>query len=88
MTDDLGPTEVWQARIPRALAAQLRDDARLLGLGSRTDVVRTALQLLHRHAAEQAMAASVLAFHDGAVPPRPFWLVPDEDDPAGDDARA
>jgi hypothetical protein len=71
-----GPTEVWQARITRDLASQLRADAAVLGLTSRTDIVKAALELLHRHAAEIRMAQSVDEFYSGATPPLPAGVAP------------
>ena len=52
-------SEVWQARIGAELAAQLRADAEVLGLTGRTEIVKAALELMHRQAAEQRMAKSV-----------------------------
>ncbi len=78
-TTSEGPTEVWQARIARDLASQLRADAVVLGLTARTDIVKAALKLLHRHAAEVRMAKSVDEFYGGATPPLPAGVVPDDD---------
>lgn len=71
-----GPTEVWQARIARDLASQLRADAVVLGLTARTDIVKAALDLLHRHAAEVRVARSVDDFYGDALPPLPAGVVP------------
>jgi hypothetical protein len=71
-----GPSEVWQARIGSDLAAQLRADAEVLGLTGRTEIVKAALELIHRQAAEQRMAKSVDDFYRGATPPLP-WGVSD-----------
>ncbi len=71
MTTTTGATETWQARITHELAAQLRDDAKLLGLDGRTEIVKAALQLLHRRAAEERMARSVDDFyaeHEQSLP--------------------
>ena len=38
-----GTAEMWQARISHDLAAALRDDAELLGLDGRTEIIRAAL---------------------------------------------
>ncbi|MGH3503982.1 MAG: hypothetical protein ACRDQA_24265 [Nocardioidaceae bacterium] len=85
MTTSTGATEVWQARIGRDFAAQLQQDATVLGLDGRTDIVKAGLQLLHRRAAEERMADSVEAFYAGATPPLPIGVLPDdEDDPAAD----
>lgn len=67
-------TEVWQARIGHDLAASLRDDAKLLGLNGRTDIVREALMLLHRRAAEERMARSVDEFYGDQAPPLPVGV--------------
>jgi hypothetical protein len=48
MTTTTGATETWQPRITHELAAQLRDDAKLLGLDGRTEIVKADLQLLRR----------------------------------------
>ncbi len=75
----LAATEVWQARIGRELAAQLRADSEVLGLQGRTEIVRAALHLLHRRAAEERMARSVDAFYGGAPAPLPVGVAPAED---------
>ncbi|MGI8651421.1 MAG: hypothetical protein ACR2I7_01335 [Geodermatophilaceae bacterium] len=62
MTSTTGATEVWQARISHDLAAELRADAELLGLKGRTEIVKAALHLIHRRAAEERMARSVEDF--------------------------
>src|SRR5664280_247794 len=59
MAATTGATEVWQARIGHDLAATLRADSEVLGLHGRTEIVKAALELLHRQAAEQRMALSV-----------------------------
>ena len=69
-------SETWQARIHHDLAAQLRDDAELLGLDGRTQIVRAALDLLHRHAAEERMARSVDDFYGGGDIPLPIGVRP------------
>lgn len=76
MTTRTGASETWQARITHELAAQLRDDARLLGLDGRTEIVRAALELLHRRAAEERMARSVDAFYVGREPDLPIGVRP------------
>lgn len=73
------PSEVWQARIGHDLAAQLRDDSRVLGLEGRTEIVRAALELLHKHAAEERMARSVEEFYGSGEPPLPIGVLPDDD---------
>ena len=72
----MGASEVWQARIDHELAAALRADADVLGLRGRTDIVRAALQMLHRRAAEERMARSVDEFYSGATPPLPIGVPP------------
>jgi hypothetical protein len=79
-TTAVGPTEVWQARIARDQASQLRADAEILGLSGRTDIVKAALELLHRRAAEFSMAKSVDEFYGGATPPLPVGVAPDNDE--------
>lgn len=71
-----GSSEVWQARIGRDLAEQLRADAQVLGLDGRTAIVKAALELLHRHAAEERMAQSVAEFYGQSQPPLPLGVVP------------
>jgi len=83
MSPTAEPSEVWQARIGHELAAQLREDAAVLGLGGRTDIVKTGLQLLHRRAAEERMARSVDEFYNGAAPPLPIGVLAADD---GEDA--
>ena len=74
MTVATGASETWQARITHDLAAQLRDDAELLGLDGRTEIVRAALELLHRRAAEERMARSVDDFYGGREIPLPIGV--------------
>jgi hypothetical protein len=76
MTAVTGASETWQARISRDMAAQLRQDAELLGLQGRTEIVRAALDLLHRRAAEERMARSVDEFYGGSEPPLPIGVRP------------
>lgn len=76
MTTTTGASETWQARITHDLAAQLRDDAELLGLDGRTEIVRAALELLHRRAAEERMARSVDEFYGDGEPPLPVGVQP------------
>lgn len=76
MTTTTGASETWQARITHELAARLRDDAELLGLEGRTEIVRAALELLHRRAAEERMAGSVDAFYGEDAPPLPIGVRP------------
>lgn len=60
--------------------AALRADADILGLDGRTEIVRAALQLLHRRAAEERMARSVDEFYGDAAPGLPIGvLAPDAD---------
>lgn len=73
-----GPTEVWQARIARQQASQLRADAEVLGLSGRTDIVKAALELLHRRAAEVSMANSVDQFYGRSTPPLPAGVAADD----------
>jgi len=74
MTTSSGASETWQARITHDLAAQLRSDAKLLGLEGRTEIVRAALQLLHRRAAEERMPRSVDDFYGASEPPLPVGV--------------
>ncbi len=71
-----GPSEVWQARVTHDLSAELVEDMTVLGLESKTDAVRAALVLLHRHAAELRMAESVGNYYGGNKPPLPTGVVP------------
>lgn len=80
MTATTGTTEVWQARIGHDLAAQLRADADVLGLNGRTDIVKAALQLLHRRAAEERMARSVDDFYGDGAPELPIGVMAADDD--------
>lgn len=74
MTTTTGSFETWQARITHDLAAQLRNDAELLGLEGRTEIVKAALHLLHRRAAEERMARSVDDFYGDSEPPLPVGV--------------
>jgi hypothetical protein len=74
MTTITDASETWQARIGHDLAAQLRLDAEILGLDGRTEIVKAALQLLHRRAAEERMARSVDAFYGDVEPPLPVGV--------------
>ena len=74
MATETAKTEVWQARIGHDLAARLREDAELLGLSGRTDIVREALMLLHKRAAEERMARSVDQFYGEQAPPLPVGV--------------
>ncbi len=75
-----GASETWQARISHELAAQLRSDAEVLGLDGRTEIVKAALELLHRRAAEERMARSVDAFYGDTRPPLPVGARPARND--------
>ena len=74
MTTRTDASETWQARIGHDLAAQLRLDAELLGLDGRTEIVKAALQLLHRRAAEERMAGNVANFYGDGEPPLPIGV--------------
>ncbi len=74
MTSSPGTSEVWQARIDRELAKDLRADAEVLGLAGRTEMVRAALRLLHQRAAEERMARSVEEFYGDRTPPLPVGV--------------
>lgn len=80
MATSTNTTEVWQARIGRGFAEQLQQDATVLGLDGRTDIVKAALQLLHRRAAEERMAGNVETFYAGTTPPLPIGVLPDDED--------
>jgi hypothetical protein len=67
-------SEVWQARIDSETAAQLREDAKVLGLKANTDMVKAGLQLLHRQAVEQVMADGIREFHGGEPAPLPIGV--------------
>lgn len=85
MAASTGATEIWQARIGHDLAAQLRHDAAVLGLGGRTVIVKAALNLLHTRAAEERMARSVDEFYTDAPPPLPIGVRQPEPHPGRDD---
>jgi hypothetical protein len=87
MTATTANTEVWQARIGRDFAAELLADAEVLGLDGRTDIVKAALRMLHRRAAEERMARSVDAFYRAGPPPLPIGVLPDVDPDAGEDTQ-
>jgi|NGEPerStandDraft_6_1074524.scaffolds.fasta_scaffold115856_2 hypothetical protein len=81
-------TEVWQARIGNELAAQLRADAQILGLSGRTEIVRAALELIHRRAAEESMARSVDEFYGAATPELPIGVLASDDEDSGTNGPA
>lgn len=58
-----GTTDVLQTRVPHAAARQLDEDAAELGLATRSDAVRAALDLLHRQARQAALARSYDDFY-------------------------
>lgn len=76
MTATPGTSETWQARIDHDLAAQLREDAEVLGLDGRTAIVKAALELLHRRAAEERMARGVNNFYGPDEVPLPIGVRP------------
>jgi hypothetical protein len=76
MTTTTGASETWQARISHELAAELRNDAALLGLEGRTEIVKAALEMLHRRAAEERMARSVDEYYGDREPPLPVGVRP------------
>lgn len=80
MTASTRASEVWQARIPQDFAAQLHDDAQVLGLDGRTDIVRAALRMLHQRAAEERMARDVDEFYGPDTAPLPIGVAPADDD--------
>lgn len=67
-------SEIWQARIPWAFARDLEDDAVVLGLDGRSEIVRAALAMLHRKAAEQRMARGIEEYYGGQEAPLPDSL--------------
>ncbi|WP_305785836.1 hypothetical protein [Symbioplanes lichenis] len=69
-------SEVWQARVTHELSAKLVEDMAVLGLDNKTEAVRTALELLHRHAAEIRMAEGVRIYYGGQTPPLPTGVIP------------
>jgi hypothetical protein len=75
-------TEVWQARITRTFAEKLREDAELLDLATRTDIVKAALEMLHRRAEEERMGQSIEEFYQGRIPPLPIGVLSEEDEDA------
>jgi hypothetical protein len=59
---------------------QLQADADVLGLKGRTDIVKAALQMLHRRAAEERMGRGVDAFYRGGTPALPIGVLPYQSD--------
>jgi Arc/MetJ-type ribon-helix-helix transcriptional regulator len=57
-----------QARVSRADAQRLDDDAGELGLASRSEAVREGLRLLHRRARDAALAREYDEFYGGEAP--------------------
>jgi hypothetical protein len=66
---------VWQARIRADMAAELLQDGEALGLETQTEIIKAALDLWHRQAAEARMARSVDEFYGGQVPPLPVGVM-------------
>lgn len=58
-----------QARLSAGDVVQLDADARTLGLQNRSEAVRAALRLLHRHAARQALAREYDEFYGSGQAP-------------------
>jgi hypothetical protein len=56
-------SEVWKARIGHEFATQLRADGATLGVSGPSEIVKVALQRLHRHVAEERMARCVDDFY-------------------------
>ncbi len=48
----------------------------MLGLDGRTEIVKAALEMLHRRAAEERMARSIDDFYGDDVPPLPIGVRP------------
>ena len=48
-------------------------------MDGRTDIVKAALEMLHRRAAEERMARSVHGFYDGETPPLPIGVAADDE---------
>jgi hypothetical protein len=69
-------TQVWQGRVAPELSAKLLEDAKIMGLTSKSEIVRAALELLHRHAAELRMSKGVERYYAGQTPPLPTGVVP------------
>lgn len=68
---------IMQARVEGSFARTLVErDARLLGLGGASDLVREGLRLVHQRAQEQAMADSYDAFYGGSPSPLPIGVDP------------
>ncbi|MGI8987431.1 MAG: hypothetical protein ACR2GM_11710 [Nocardioidaceae bacterium] len=60
----------WLTVAAELVDAQLRQDAKFLGLQSRTEIVKAVLELLHRHGAEERMARTC----PDTIPKRPYVL--------------
>jgi hypothetical protein len=82
------PTDVWQARVGTDFGAKLLEDAEVLGLTTKTDIVKAALELLHRQAAELRMARGVKEFYQGGAVPLPAGVVPLDESELDDDPGA
>lgn len=76
MATQTAASETWQTRLSHAMADQLRDDAKVLGLESRTEILKSALQLLHRRAAEERMARDIDEFYADHEPALPIGVRP------------
>ena len=67
-------TSIWQARIDDDLGQRLDADKEVLGLQTRTEMVKAGLELLARQAAELRMARDVDEFYRGEEPPLPVGV--------------
>lgn len=74
MTTGAQGFEIWRVRVSGTLATQVRRDAEMLGLQGCTQIVRAALELLHRSAAEERMARSVEDFYGSGQASLPLGL--------------
>jgi hypothetical protein len=79
-------THVWQGRVAPEFSAKLLEDAKIMGLTSKSEIVRAALELLHRHAAELRMAKGVERYYAGQSPPLPTGVVPFDPSELEDDS--
>lgn len=60
-------TTLVQARLPLGDLRRLDEDVHALGLANRSEAVRAALRLLHKHAAQQVLAREYDEFYGVGV---------------------
>lgn len=66
---DDASSDVWQARVPEKLSEALLVDMGTLGVATKSDLLRLALERLHREAEEVRLAREFDDFYGDTPPP-------------------